>query len=819
MGCLSIEMYNGLAEQLLIEVNLRINSTAILDNDRLRNDIHALATAAGRKISIANIKVMLDAFAVGTDRSKNSPGSPRPESIRPIRECKFISPLNIIEKVIKKNSDDIQDFSDDDPNVNEDDCEDCSDENDIVNEDEGDSEIVDVFMEETDNEGMSEVANVLMEETDDEDDSVAESLSSMDEEYIKSHLATIALENLIAREYPHLRQKGKRRDPIGRRLLEMRGHASLAKKVSLDCSFDKTHEQQKCERALEQILMGATSRHKANKGAPTHSQPATRTKEETIYKSYKPDIRTARRRCNMRGCNCSGLDGQLTAVPPPPTVPRQSSSKNDEWKHAKRMLTYKMRSYIRRETCDRLGVGRTCAIQDLRYCKSHETEDVHMVVKYTKFKKAFKYRFPQPIGGKSLKVSPSTASKGNAAARGMSRVLKDIDTSSSEMAHQVALEIEDIQRGSYALKDINATILQRTGMDVHLLVEKRDQHIGRKRKLLASDSIRTINDSKKMKVDTSYERDPVFEFKNMKPTEVKRLTGFEDIASLLSFASLVCGGNFNVMTTKVSKMTWLEEWIFYFEYLYSRVHTRWEDYAKQMNLREKTLRNVLHAKLKLVVDAKRRWPTYASLVEDETLRKDHWAKELLKPGQRVRMIMHDMTNIPLTQPSEPELNRALWNSYYNQPCAKGGIFTQLCGWEGTIELFVGSTGDSDYVRLSKLLEEQHLFSIDDLLEDGSEVAFLNVFDKGYRVMLDCYKHGKQLVWQPAFARSDERYGSYATLHTAAVAYTRSGNERSVKHMKNSLMMKRGLVGMQRMDLEVLADAWLAWGTYVHPRTW
>ena len=64
-------------------------------------------------------------------------------------------------------------------------------------------------------------------------------------------------------------------------------------------------------------------------------------------------------------------------------------------------------------------------------------------------------------------------------------------------------------------------------------------------------------------------------------------------------------------------------------------------------------------------------------------------------------------------------------------------------------------------------------------------------------------------------RSDERYGSYATLYTGAVAYVRSGNERSVKHVKLSWLIKRGAVGMPNMDLGMLSDLWLGWGFQVN----
>ena len=164
-----------------------------------------------------------------------------------------------------------------------------------------------------------------------------------------------------------------------------------------------------------------------------------------------------------------------------------------------------------------------------------------------------------------------------------------------------------------------------------------------------------------------------------------------------------------------------------------------------MEIENKTLRTILISKLELVVNTRLRWPLFASIVEDEMIRKSHW-KSMLKEGQRVRMIMHDMTNVPLTQPSDAELNRSLWNQYYNQCCGKGGIFTQLCGWEGTLELFVGNTGDSDYIKKTKILAIQEDFANKDKLDNGKVLPFLNVFDKGYRVLLDCYKHGEQLCW-------------------------------------------------------------------------
>ena len=210
------------------------------------------------------------------------------------------------------------------------------------------------------------------------------------------------------------------------------------------------------------------------------------------------------------------------------------------------------------------------------------------------------------------------------------------------------------------------------------------------------------------------------------------------------------------------------------------------------------------------------WPTHVTLEEDEDLRKEHWNSMIDDTNERIRIIMHDMTDVPLPKPSDGELNRATYSKYYGGNCGKGGIFTQLCGWEGVLELFTGAISDSDYVKLSGLLDDQQEFAELDKQRDGSTIPFTNTFDKGYRVLQECLEKGKQLCWQPAFARSDERYGSFATLLTAVVAYVRSGNERSVKHIKHSWLVVRGCMAAgDNFDLNIIADIWLAWGFQVN----
>ena len=48
-----------------------------------------------------------------------------------------------------------------------------------------------------------------------------------------------------------------------------------------------------------------------------------------------------------------------------------------------------------------------------------------------------------------------------------------------------------------------------------------------------------------------------------------------------------------------------------------------------------------------------------------------------------------------------------------------------------------------------------------------------------------------------------------------VAYTRLGNKRYVKHIKNSWFIVHGSHDIPNIDLELVADIWLAWGFQVN----
>ena len=156
------------------------------------------------------------------------------------------------------------------------------------------------------------------------------------------------------------------------------------------------------------------------------------------------------------------------------------------------------------------------------------------------------------------------------------------------------------------------------------------------------------------------------------------------------------------MVKKKSKLTWYEEWFMYYERLYSRSISRWEDYERLYKRSGPVLREVFDSKLQIAIECRLRWPRYCRLREDEQLRQSHWNDTY--GGTRV--VMWDNTNINLPKPQDAEAQRNTWSTYYGGNVGKGAIFIQLCGWMGTYEIWMGAVTDSDYFIRSGILKEQ-----------------------------------------------------------------------------------------------------------------
>jgi hypothetical protein len=295
---------------------------------------------------------------------------------------------------------------------------------------------------------------------------------------------------------------------------------------------------------------------------------------------------------------------------------------------------------------------------------------------------------------------------------------------------------------------------------------------------------------------------PTITLESLTPFEVHRRTGFRDLKHLLSYTVIVYGGDLDEMARTATDLTFLEEIVLVYEFTYARTHSRWKDWAVLYKADRRTLQKAIGYRLRKELDCRERWPMYASFDEDAKLRNATW-NEYFDPREGPRVVMHDTTNIPMPAPSAGDLNRALYNVYYNMCCAKGGIAVQLCNWVFGLPLVTGHCDDDQQIKYTMILELQKLFADND---PTSFESFLNVLDKGYHQLLKAKQHG-QLVLQPD--RADFLSSGDSVLRTGCVAVTRSGNERGVKRGKVSWFVNHGMKH-KLMSVDLLCDVWEAW---------
>jgi len=176
------------------------------------------------------------------------------------------------------------------------------------------------------------------------------------------------------------------------------------------------------------------------------------------------------------------------------------------------------------------------------------------------------------------------------------------------------------------------------------------------------------------------------------------------------------------------------------------------------------------------------------------------------------LVMHDNTDIWLMCPTNPWCQWVLYSWYYAGCIAKGGVAIQPCGWIATWELCTGGIDDSRYVKMVKIFEKQQQYAQYD--DETDHRPFTNIFDRGYRVVLDGVKCGKQICIQPVFTDSEKKFTTNEVLYLAAIAALRSGNEPAVRQVKSSWWLKRGCT-FQSWDFSMLSDIWLVWGFQIN----
>lgn len=245
------------------------------------------------------------------------------------------------------------------------------------------------------------------------------------------------------------------------------------------------------------------------------------------------------------------------------------------------------------------------------------------------------------------------------------------------------------------------------------------------------------------------------------------------------FIMIVCNSDMYRLTKRTENLTltWFEEWFVFFEKIWGRTLSRWVDSSDSNDgygIRKETLIAIFDDKLKMVLQCRESWPAFLSFDEDKKYCDE--SSSMKKKYEGLRPIFWDITGIHMNKPSDAQMQRLTYSSYYSCNCFKGGIGLQLGGCIRTHDLWTGCVSDTAYQGESDIFPIQKAFCELDLV-GANVVPFTNVFDKGYRNRLQaCWLAGNQLTLQPVFAKSDEKFRRNDTLSSAVIEADRSSNE-------------------------------------------
>jgi len=178
--------------------------------------------------------------------------------------------------------------------------------------------------------------------------------------------------------------------------------------------------------------------------------------------------------------------------------------------------------------------------------------------------------------------------------------------------------------------------------------------------------------------------------------------------------------------------------------MYGQLGNRWIDFQRSYWISKSILHHIFKEKLQMFLTARSVWPLYVTHREDTLFRKQTWDDDFNweDAESMPHHVMHDNTDIWLMCPTNTQLQWALYSRYYAGYIAKGVVAIHPCGWIATWELCTGGIGDSRYVRMVNFSEKQQQYAQYD--DETKHHPFTNIFDRGYCVVLDGVKCGKQI---------------------------------------------------------------------------
>ena len=152
------------------------------------------------------------------------------------------------------------------------------------------------------------------------------------------------------------------------------------------------------------------------------------------------------------------------------------------------------------------------------------------------------------------------------------------------------------------------------------------------------------------------------------PSEVRhRTAGFRDLPALLSYAMVLCDGNVELRLQTNSKLTWLEEWLFYFEMKYGgRTLYGWQDLERMYKCTQKPLRRVFNKMVSLLeLTTRDRWPMYDCYDEDAKFWDQNGMNNLIQriTGKELSCCIMQLVFLGRRQESNANHQRAIFSDH------------------------------------------------------------------------------------------------------------------------------------------------------------
>lgn len=803
---LTLLLFEALAEHILLELAACMSAEfwdksvwSDHDIDSMKQSIITLMEAAGEPVGKHNyeksIDDLLSRFFVGTEQRKKWKqrirAPPKPSELCPINKVKFFSSAKIAKCATKRRID-------------------CDD---------------------------SDTAAAA-------DDNVQADTSDTLEPFVPNyHRVTLLMD---AAGCESVDETGF----IGFRLLEMRSddqatemnrrdRTALTAKVTKDWNELERLAKKRSIRGIDTKLNNL-QKSKLQKQLPTHRLPSNKASKQPSLSQHRhrpgqnlplSQQKVKKKRVSIRCAKCknNNINSPTIKFHCVPKYPAPLKYKIKPTRSA--VIQHQGRILLHRETMDRVCGDRNCKAKKY-VCDEHTFE---VVTRGRKFKyndelvtQAYRLTVPSGAGAKSTSSPTKTMSKGIGRDRAVRRIICEANEHYVEPSlHAEAIEL-DVELAELEVEECETLHDQVRNLEMRNIVKDAQLELAKANLLQSNRTIQQMSEhvcteshipinpsllnASGMDIIRGNAKSVVVESKGFfhcnvirsanarhfaadewpvislgeSNKEVKRRTGFPTEKALLSYVFVVCNGDIDVIKQRRSSLTWYEEWFLHFEFIWGRSLTRFIDLHATYGIYDVEIRKVISAKYKIESQALASWPKYATFAEDEKLRKPRWNRKY----KGLRAVMHDMTNISAYEFTDADLQRLTYNQYYGENCFKGGIHTQLCGWHGVEDLWLGAVSDSDYNRRAGYLDKQTEFQSVDLVE-GEIVPFLNIYDKGYRAKMAALRNGKQLVLQPDWAKSDEKFNRIQTISSASVASDRGGNERSVNVCKRAGFIRRG----------------------------